>query len=66
MSASRIGEVLGRIVRCTPCERQRDAEMSYDHDFDQVAAKDPALEPTHRLATDSEWWAWVLSGGRDQ
>lgn len=50
---------------CPECEAQRMEELHELHQADVLASRDPRNDPTHRDATDAEWWAWVLSGGRD-
>ena len=65
MSVNRIGTILGSIVRCPACDERKWDELSWDHEMDLIASQDPRNDPTHRTATDQEWWDWVLSGGRD-
>jgi len=52
---------------CAACEREKWTRFADEHYFEtDIAAQDPKRDPTHREATDAEWWAWVLSGGRDE
>lgn len=56
---------LSRASLCPGCEATKMDDLYDDHLADLVVAQDPALDPTHQPATDSEWWSWVLDGGRD-
>ena len=44
---------------CPECE----AEYLLDHDADMavnsLAARDPEADPTHKAATDREWWDFI-------
>lgn len=48
-------------LRCPNCERLRDLEMSRDHEFERLAAGDPANDRTVKEATDREYAEWLSS-----
>ena len=50
---------------CRDCEAAKADELYEWHLGNVLAERDPANDPTHKPATDAEWWAFVLSGGRD-
>ncbi len=50
---------------CPRCLSEWVADMDDQHAFNLVAAADPTKAPRHQDATDAEWWAWVMEGGRE-
>ena len=48
--------------RCPDCFAAAMDELHDEHTADLLEAQRPADD---QEATDAEWWAWVLAGGRD-